>query len=102
MAFLTNEEIIFSPRLPYHPDLRYTRRDDRYPIYTKVVDQSNKVALITTRNPALDEKLQNFLQERRILWNEKQIGDFIIYYNLSEPIQIVDLEKLFIPSDAIQ
>jgi len=102
LAFLTHEEIIFSPRFPYHPDLRYTRRDDRYPLYTQMVEESDKVALITTRNPALDQKLRSLLQERKILWNEKQIGDFVIYYKLSNPIRIVDFEKLFIQTDSAQ
>lgn len=95
LAFLTNEQIIFSPRFPYHPDLRYTNRDDRYPLYTKQVEASTKVALITTRNPALDEKLRSLLEERGIEWNEKQIGDFLIYYDLSRPLRIVDFERLF-------
>jgi hypothetical protein len=102
LAFLTHEEIIFSPRFPYHPDLRYTRRDDRYPLYTQMVEESDKVALITTRNPALDQKLRSLLQERKILWDEKLIGDFVIYYNLSDPIRIVDFEKLFIQTDSAQ
>lgn len=96
LAFLTNEEIIFSPRFPYHPDLRYTERDDRYPVYTKLVEESDQVALITTLNPALDEKLRRLLNEKNVRWNEKQIGDFVVYYELSEPVRIVDFEKLFI------
>jgi 4-amino-4-deoxy-L-arabinose transferase-like glycosyltransferase len=96
LAFLTNEEIIFSPRFPYHPDLRYTERDDRYPLYTKQVEASDKVALITTRNPALDEKLRWLLKDKGIRWNEKQIGDFLIYYDLSHPLRIVEFEKLFV------
>ncbi|MFZ6021079.1 MAG: hypothetical protein ACOYXO_15880 [Chloroflexota bacterium] len=96
LAFLTNEEIIFSPRFPYHPDLRYTERDDRYPLYTKQVEASDKVALITTRNPALDEKLRCLLVEKEIRWNEKQIGDFLIYYDLSRPLRIVEFEKIFV------
>lgn len=30
LAFISKEQLIFSPRLPYHPDLRYTTRDDRF------------------------------------------------------------------------
>ena len=100
MAFLTDEEIIFSPRFPYHPDLRYTQRDDRYLLYTKQVEESNQVALITTRNPLLDEKLRDLLHEKKISWNEKKIGDFVLYTNLSQPIRIVDFEKLFIQTNA--
>ena len=96
LAFLTNEEIIFSPRFPYHPDLRYTERDDRYPLYTRQVEASDKVALITARNPELDEKLRWLLEEKGIRWDEKQIGDFLIYYDLSHPLRIVDFEKLFV------
>ncbi len=102
LAFLTKEEIIYSPRLPYHLDLRYTDRDDRYPRYTREVEESSKVAIITTHNPLLDERMRGLLRERKIEWDEKRIGDFQIYYNLSRPIRIVDFEPLFIQTSTRQ
>jgi 4-amino-4-deoxy-L-arabinose transferase-like glycosyltransferase len=83
LAFLSGEELIFSARLPYHTDLRYTPRDDRYPPYDELVDASGRVAYITTKNPALDARLEAAFSGRGIRYQVEQIGDFRIYYNLS-------------------
>ena len=87
LAFLSNEELIFSPRLPYHMDMRYTPRDDRYPNYTAMVQSSQKVAYLTTKNPVLDQYLRSKFTELAITWEEKTIGDFHLFYHLSMPIQ---------------
>jgi 4-amino-4-deoxy-L-arabinose transferase-like glycosyltransferase len=87
LAFQSGEELIFTARLPYHPDLRYTPRDDRYPPYDALVDGSTRVAYITARNPALDAQLEAGFAERGIQYQMEQIGDFRIYYNLSAPIR---------------
>ncbi len=84
LAFLSNEEIIFTPRLPYHQDMRYTPRDDRYYAYTELVSRSQRVAYITTNNPALDDYLVEKFTELGISWKEKHIGDYHVYYNLSQ------------------
>jgi len=91
LAFLSKEAIIFSPRLPYHADLRYTSRDDRYPQYTQLVQKSDKTAYITTFNPALDEKIQQGLAGLNITWQEKIIGDYRIYYHLSRAVHPVEI-----------
>jgi 4-amino-4-deoxy-L-arabinose transferase-like glycosyltransferase len=44
LAFQSQETLIFVPRLPYHTDLRYTVRDDRYAPYGELVAQSERVA----------------------------------------------------------
>ncbi len=86
LAFISQEELIFAPRLPYHLDLRYTSRDDRYPPYTLVVSQSERVAYITTHNPALDDYLKQAFDRLNINYQEVQIGDYRIYYRLSRPV----------------
>ncbi len=91
LAFSTQEEIIFTPRLPYHTDLRYTARDDRYPPYQQLVAESEQVAYITTKNPALDEFLIEGMQAARISWQENWIGDYHIFFNLSQPIRPEEL-----------
>jgi hypothetical protein len=83
LAFLSREELIFTARLPYHADLRYTPRDDRYSPYDNLVDTSSRVAYITTNNPALDARLEAAFAGRGIRYQVEQIGDFRIYYNLS-------------------
>lgn len=86
LAFVSEEELIFAPRLPYHLDLRYTDRDDRYPPYDQLVAQSSRKAYITTNNPALDERIRAGLAAFAVTWEEEQIGDFRVYYRLSKPV----------------
>lgn len=91
LAFLSKEEIIYTPRLPYHLDFRYTPRDDRYLPYLKEVEVSDRVAYITTNHPALDSYLRMQFLDQGITWNEELIGDFHVFYNLStviHPMQI--------------
>ena len=87
LAFLSHERLIYIPRLPYHADLRYTPRDDRYAPYDQVVETSKKVAYITTNNPALDKKLASELMKAEVTYSEKMIGDYHIYYHLSRDIR---------------
>ncbi len=91
LAFLSDEEIIFIPGLPYHQDLRYTPRDNRYLPYTERVMKSQKVAYITTHHPLLEEYLREKFTELQIMWLEETIGDYHIFYNLSKPIQATEL-----------
>jgi 4-amino-4-deoxy-L-arabinose transferase-like glycosyltransferase len=98
LAFETKEEILFSPRLPYHDDLRYTDRDDRIPAYTRAVDQSSRTAYITTFNPALDKALTNGFSRLGVTWQEKTIGDFHIYYRLSQPVRPADIQPELTPA----
>jgi 4-amino-4-deoxy-L-arabinose transferase-like glycosyltransferase len=91
LAFLSSEELIFVPRLPYHQDLRYSSRDDRYAPYDAIVAQSDRVAYITTNNPALDEKLRHAFSNAGVTWEETQIGDFHVYYRLSKAIRPAEL-----------
>lgn len=86
LAFLSEEEILFSPRLPYHPDLRYTPRDDRYLPYTIKVAQSKRVAYITTRNPKLDEYLTAKFRSAGVRWKEAWIGEYHVFYALSRAL----------------
>jgi hypothetical protein len=87
LAFQSQERTIFIPRLAYHPDLRYTTRDDRYPLYDTLVANSHQVAYITTRNPALDVWLRNGFSQAGVTWSEKTIGDYHVFYHLSRPVR---------------
>lgn len=86
IAYLSGEEIIYIPRLPYHEDFRYTTRDDRYPVYQEVVGSSERVAYITTNHPDLDTYLRQQFTARNITWEEKTIGDYHVFYSLSERV----------------
>jgi hypothetical protein len=87
LAFLSGEELIFTARLPYHEDLRYTARDDRYPPYDILVETADHAAYITTKNPALDAVLESAFERLGITYHIEQIGDFRIYYGLSRPVR---------------
>jgi 4-amino-4-deoxy-L-arabinose transferase-like glycosyltransferase len=91
IAFLSNEEIIFVPRLPYHEDFRYTARDNRYKPYDQMVEENNRVAYITTHHSDLDQALRGSFQDAGVSWDEKWIGDYHIFYGLSEVIRPSDL-----------
>lgn len=92
LAFLSQEDLIYIPRLPYHPDLRYTPRDDRYPPYDLLVGQSPQVAYIVSRLPALEDRLRLEFSTRSILWEEKRIGDYTVFYHLSTAVRPDDLD----------
>ncbi len=86
-AFLSGEELIFLPSLPYHADLRYTPRDNRYLPYIEQVASAARVAYITTRNEALDAKIITGLRSLTVNWRETRIGDYHIFYQLSRPVR---------------
>jgi len=91
LAFLSEEKLIFVPRLPYHEDFRYTARDDRYSPYQAIVNAESNPAYITTRHPELNDYLREQFFSKGINWEERSVGDFQIFYNLSDPVHAVDL-----------
>jgi hypothetical protein len=91
LAFLSEESLIYIPRLPYHQDLRYTTRDDRYPPYDRLIDQTQRTAYITTNNPLLDEQLRTGFKDLGVSWQEAKIGDYHVYYRLSQVVKPEDV-----------
>jgi len=87
LAFLSEEDLIFVPRLPYHLDFRYSERDDRYQPYQDVVSRSQKVAYITTNHPDLDDRLRTSFGEMGVTWRETRIGDYLVFYGLSRVVR---------------
>ena len=91
LAFLSQEELIFIPRLPYHQDMRYTPRDDRYAPYGALVEESPRTAYITTNHPDLDTYLRKSFEGCNVTWREKKIGDYVVFYDLSSPVYVSDI-----------
>lgn len=91
IAFLSNEEIILVPRLPYKADLRYTSRDDRYMPYQNKVTASPTVVYVTTNHPALDLLLRKQFAVLGVIWSEKQIGSYHVFYGLSRKVTLAEL-----------
>jgi 4-amino-4-deoxy-L-arabinose transferase-like glycosyltransferase len=92
LAFKSNEELIFVPRLPYHQDFRYTERDDRYAPYDQMVGASERLAYITTNHVTLDDYLRASFEKRGITWKEHDIGDYHIFYDLSRPVTPMEID----------
>jgi len=86
LAFLSGERLIYTPRLPYHQDFRYTDRDDRYSPYGEQVAQSPSRALITTHFPELNKILGESLDQRGIDFVVTEIGPYTIFHRLSEAV----------------
>ena len=91
LAFLSKEQLVFVPRLPYHEDFRYTARDDRYPPYHELVQTAEEVGFITTNHPDLDNYLRTQFEVRGITWQEEKIGEFQVFYDLSTIIRPQEL-----------
>ena len=87
LAFLSQEELIYLPRLSYHLDFRYTERDDRYAPYGEQVASAERVAYITTLHAPLDEHLRTRFKSLGVTWKEAQIGDFQVFYALSRLVR---------------
>lgn len=96
LAFRSDERLIFYPALPYHHDFRYTARYNRYPIYQDLVAQSPKVAYITTKHVDLDEHLRGSLEKQGVDWDEILIGEYRIFYNLSERVGIEEIDSFWL------
>jgi hypothetical protein len=91
LAFDSQEDLIFVARLPYHPDLRYSARDDRYTPYDALVEASPRVAYISARLPELDIRLRTALNQLAVTYREADIGEFHVYYDLSRKVTPAEL-----------
>ena len=86
IAFLSGEEIVLAPRLPYKADVRYTSRDDRYASYGEWVEASSTVVYVTTNHPTLDELLSEQFAALGVDVRERQIGSYHVFYDLSRKV----------------
>jgi 4-amino-4-deoxy-L-arabinose transferase-like glycosyltransferase len=92
LDFLSGGDIVFVPRLPYHADLRYTSRDDRYLPFDRKVEEAARVAYISVKQtPLLDAQLRNGFARQGVTYQEQVIGDYNIFYGLSHAVRPVDL-----------
>ena len=91
LAFASQDELIFTARLPYHADLRYSSRDDRYPPYDALVSASPSAAYITAHLPELDARLRTAFARLGVSYHEAAIGDFHVFYGLSRKVTPTEL-----------
>lgn len=91
LAFLSNERIISAARLPYHLNLDYTPRDDRYPPYTQAVRAAPRAFYITVNHPSLDALIRERLTVLDVTYQEQTIGNYHIFYGLSRKVEPEEL-----------
>lgn len=91
LAFLTREELIYTPVLPYKADMSYSVLDNRYPAYDGLVAASTRVAYITTKHPSLDDRIREAFDGLNVSFAEAQIGDFHVFYGLSRPVRPAEI-----------
>ncbi len=92
LAFLSQERIISAARLPYHLNLGYTPRDDRYPPYTSAVRQADRAFFITINNPPLDDVIRGRLKSLGVTYEEQTIGNYKVFYHLSRKVEPEELQ----------
>jgi hypothetical protein len=56
-----------------------------------MVEQSQRVAYITTGQPALEQSIRRGLNRLGITWQEARLGEYHIFYRLSRPVQPAEL-----------
>lgn len=86
IAFLSQERILSAAALPYHLNLGYTPRDDRYPPYTQAVAQADRAFYITTNHPPLDALIREGLSRLNVSFKEQLIGNYQVFYALSKKV----------------
>ena len=91
LAFLSGEKIITVPMLPYHPDLRFTERDNRISRYNDLILEGKNYFFITTNNQPLNDLLELKFKQNEIKFKTKVIDDYFIFYDLSRKITPIDL-----------
>lgn len=91
IAFLSQERIITAAALPYHLDLGYTARDDRYEPYTRAVAQADRAFYITTNHPPLNALIRGGLARLKVSFKEEMIGTYQVFYALSRKVTPAEL-----------
>jgi hypothetical protein len=86
IAFLSQERILAAATLPYHLNLGYTSRDDRYLPYTQAVAQADRAFYITTNHPPLEALIRTGLQRLGVSFQERLIGNYQVFYALSRKV----------------
>ncbi len=90
-AFLSGERIITAARLPYHLDLVYTPRDDRYPPFTQAVREAPRAFYITHNNPPLDAQIRSGLTNLAVTFKEHDVGNYHIFFALARKVEPEEL-----------
>ncbi|MBN1953604.1 MAG: glycosyltransferase family 39 protein [Anaerolineae bacterium] len=83
IAFLSGEEVILEPRLPYKSTLRYNPGDNRYAPYGEQVEASVARVYVTTDYPPLNALLRERFAALGVGYRETEIGRYHVFYGFS-------------------
>jgi len=92
LIFLSDEEIILVPRLPYKADFRYTPRDNRYAPYNAPVEANPTAVYVTSNHPKLNAVLREQFTALGVDFREKQISSYHIFYDFSRKVTPDELD----------
>jgi len=98
LAFQSEETLIYLPWLPYHQDLRYTNRDDRYAPYLARVADAERIAYITTHHSELNALLEARFDAQGVEYSVEVIGDYHVYYGFPQPLHPEELDLPWLDS----
>ena len=87
IAFLSDEQVILAAQLPYHSNLNYNPRDDRYPPYSRQVTASDRPVYVTFQEPYLDRLLRQSFASLGVSYREQDIGPYRVFYDLSAKVE---------------
>jgi 4-amino-4-deoxy-L-arabinose transferase-like glycosyltransferase len=87
IAFLSDEQVILAAQLPYHSNLRYNPRDDRYPPYSRQVAASDRPVYVTFQEPYLDSLLRTSFAAVGVSYKAQDIGPYRVFYDLSAKVE---------------
>ncbi len=85
LAFLSHENVILAPLLPYKASLVYTA-SDRYPPYTAEVEAAERLVMVTANLPQLDQAIAQQLRSGGITYRRQAIGPYTVFYDLSQRV----------------
>jgi len=93
IAFLSDERVILAAQLPYHSNLRYSPRDDRYPPYSRQVAASDRAVYVTFQEPHLDRLLRSSFATLGVSYKEQDLGPYRVFYDLSARVEPWQLQS---------
>lgn len=92
LAFLSGERLQYSASLPYKENLSYNAADNRYLPYAEAANSAERLAVITTKLPALDQQLIATFDDQGLTYTQTEIGDYRIYYDFTPTLPQVGFD----------
>ncbi|MBN1656778.1 MAG: glycosyltransferase family 39 protein [Anaerolineae bacterium] len=91
IAFLSNEQIVLAPLLPFSKQRHSPFEADRYPPYSALARSTPSPVYVTCNQPWLDEVLIEEFHARGVHFEEADVGPYHIFYALSKVVSPIDM-----------